>query len=254
MDINNHIQDLLKKIGLTEAEARLYMAALKKPKSTLKELEKFAGTSTATVYRAFDKLKEMGLISSSQDNWRKNVEAVSLRSIGDKLAREQRKLRKAELELKTLNNLFDLSGRSFAEDPVEVITDKNEIFDKYFQILNMPWDKILAYGSAESLIDMIGSDTENKFVDIRCRKGKKADVMLTEFGRVAQQMMPLTEKVLRNIRIKPNPNARDFIEYIYNDELTIWNKNKDLGSRAIVIKDPVIVQMHKDQFYTKWNA
>jgi sugar-specific transcriptional regulator TrmB len=254
MEIKIHIQNLLKKIGLSETEARLYLAALEKPKSTLKDLEKNTGASTATVYRAFDKLREMGLITSSQDNWRKNVEAIPLKSIGEKLASEQRKLRKVEMELRTLNNLFDLSSGSFAEDPVEVITEENQMYDKYFQILNKPWGNLLAYGSAERLIDVYGSDAEHQFVDIRCRKGKTANIILTQKNEYAEEILEdNNEKRMRRIRIKEDPNNQNYMSYIYGDEMAIFHDGEN-GKRAVIVKDPLLVKISVNNFWNTWNT
>ena len=254
MRLKKHILDLLQKIGLGETEAKLYLAALDKPGSTLKELEIITGLSTATVYRAFEKLQNLHLLTSSNDNWKKCVNAVSLRAIGEKLASEQRKMRKVELELRGLDNLYELSNRSFMEDPVQILSDPNQLYDKYFEILHRPWEKIFAYGSGEKMIEIIGHDTEDKFVDIRCRKGRKADVVVTELGDYGKSAFTRNEMELRNMRIMENEKDQGYMEYIYGDELTIWHKDAQFGARAIVVKDPVLVDIHKQKFAGIWNS
>jgi len=253
MTLKKHILDLLLKIGLSESEAEFYLAASKFPKLTLKELQEKTGYSTAQVYRAFERLKELELITSSQNNWRKNIEAVSLRTISDRLAREQRNLRKVELELKRLDNIMNLTRQSEIEDPVQILADQNKIIEKNYQLLGQEWGHLLAYGAADRLIDIMGKDPERDFVNLRRKKGKTADVIETEMGPYARELMTKNDQELRNIKVKIDPALQNSMTYVYGDEVTIWHKNEELGNRAIVIKDPALVKMHENMFRNLWG-
>lgn len=254
MNLKAHIIDLLKKIGLSENEARFYLAVQQNPKLTIKDLQEKCKLSRATAYRAFEKLHNLKLLTSSADNWRKNVEAVSLSSVADKLAREQRKLRKVELELKRLNNLMNLSSQhSQTEDPVEILFDQNQIIEKCYEILRRPWDKMLCYGSAERLIDVIGDKPERDYVQMRSRKGKTADALLTELGNYTKEFIPNNHRDLRNVKLRIDPENQNYATYVYGDEAIIWHTDKELGKRAIVIKEPTLVKMYENSFRSLWN-
>lgn len=253
MKPNNKILQLLQKIGLTKGEAKLYLAANEYPKLTLKDLQNKTGYSTASTYRAFENLKGKGLLTSSPENWRKCIEAVSLGSLGEKLAKEQRKLRKIELELQGLDNLMNLSSRSEMEEPVEILYDKTQIIDKSFEILSRPLRNFWAFGSGETIIDILGAEPERNFVNIRKKKGKSCDLILTEMGEYGQELIDNNANALRNMKIKLDPNQSDHMTYIYEDEVTIWHKDKELGDRAIIIRDPVLVQMQENAFKSLWN-
>ncbi len=253
MNIKKHIKTLLQKIGLTESEIAVYLTVHQNPKITLSELQKKTKFSTATVYRAFDKLKGLGLITSSQSSWKKNIEAISLRSIGEKLAREQRKLRKTELELKRLDNLFNLSERSFIDEPVQIYSDKNQIIEKYFRILSQSWDQLKAYGSGETLIDILGTDPEHQFVQHRSKQGKKANLIMTELGPYGQELQNSDEKFLRNTKLVIDPSNQNFMTYIYGNEVSIINRDEQCGDRTIVIKDPLMVRHYQTMFDSIWS-
>jgi sugar-specific transcriptional regulator TrmB len=254
MTTKQRIIRLLLRIGLTESEAELYFTAYQKPQLTLAELQKKTGYSTASIYRAFDRLKNLGLITSSRDNWRKNVEAVSLKKLGEKVAKEQRKLRKVELELKQMDDLMNLTTLyDSLEEPVEILTNQNQIIDKAFEILSRPFDHFLAYGSSERLIEILGYDTEREFVNTRLRKGKSADVVLTEMGPYGRELIKTNDRELRNMKFKIDPANQETMTYIYDNEAVIWHKDSDSGSRAIVIKDPSLIKMHENMFSTLWS-
>ena len=253
MTFKKHILDLLLKVGLNESEAELYLAASKFPRLTLRDLREKTGYSTAQVYRAFERLKELGLITSSQDNWKKSIEAVSLRAVGDRLAGEQRRLRKAELELKKLDNIMSMTRGSAVEEPVEILTDQNKLIEKAYRILDRNWDHLLAYGAADRLIDVLGSKPEHDFINLRCRKGKTAQVIETEFGPFARELMKDNDRELRNTKVLLNPAMQDSMTYIYGDEMTVWHKDKRCGNRAVVIKDPTLIKMHENLFSTMWE-
>jgi len=253
MTFKKHILDLLLKVGLSESEAELYLAANKFPRLNLRELREKTGYSSAQVYRAFERLKELGLITSSQDNWRKNIEAVSLHTVGERLAAEQRKLRKVELELKKLDNIMKFTGESRVDEPVEVLTDQNKLIEKSYRILGGDWDHLRAYGAADRLIDVLGKKPERDFIDLRCRKGKTAQVIETEFGPFAQELMRDNDRELRNTKLLINPALQNSMTYIYGDEMTVWEKDGQCGNRAIVIKDPTLIKMHESLFSTMWE-
>jgi DNA-binding MarR family transcriptional regulator len=248
MNVRNHIIDLLTRTGLTRSEAEVYVAVSKNPGSELSDIRKETGYSSATVYRAFEKLKGMGFITSSPGNWRKKIEAVSLRVIGEKIAREQRKLRKVELELKRLDDIFHVSSGIEMADPVEVITDRNLIIEKNFEILSRPWEQFQAYGEGEVLADVLGKDFDREFIDIRRRKGKSCLLVLTELGPYGNELMKNSRMDLRETLYSTEPALHNSINYIYGDEVTIWNRNPEMGNRALVIKDPSLVKMHKSIF------
>ena len=253
MNLKQRILTLLERTGLTPSEAKFYLVAHQNPKLTIKEIQKEARLSRTTAYRAFEKLKNLGLLTSSQESWRKNIETVSLNTVAEKLAKEQRQLRKVELELKSINNLMGLTAYSHMEEPLEIITDQNKITDKAFEILSRPWDKFLCYGSAERLLDVIGDDEEKAWVKERARRGKEVDVYLTELGDYSDYFLPDNTKDLRNVKIDVNPKVQDYMTYIYDNEVAIWHRDKELGNRGIIIKDPMLVRMHANMFKSLWD-
>ncbi|MBT7484342.1 winged helix-turn-helix transcriptional regulator, partial [Candidatus Peregrinibacteria bacterium] len=132
MNFKDHLLSLLKKIGLTDSEAQCYLIIQKNPELTINELVKKSDLSRAQVYRVFERLQNLNLVTSSSENWRQTLRAASLNGLANRVGLEQRKLRKAELELKRLSNLMEFSKHVQMDDPVEIVTDPEQIAQKAF--------------------------------------------------------------------------------------------------------------------------
>jgi len=254
MNINQRVLQLLERAGLSSSEAKFYLAAYQNPKMSIKEIQKKSGLSKTSAYRAFESLREFGFITTSNDNWRKIVETTSLNTLAEKLAKEQRKLRKIELELKSIGNLMSLTAFSHLEEPLEIITNQNKIQEKAFSLFASDWDKFLCYGSAERLIDVIGNQEEREWVKQRSKRGRTVDCWITEIGDYAHDFLPNNDKDLRNVKINIEKENQDYMTYIIGDEVITWHKDKELGNRAIIIKDPLIVRMQENMFKRIWKT
>ncbi len=253
MKIKNRVIQLLEQIGLTRSEAIFYLTVNQYPKLTIREIQEKSGISKTSSYRIFENLKVLGLLTSSKDNWRKNVEVVSINSLANKLAKEQRKLRKTELELKKLENLMNIGFISEYQDPIDILVDQNKIEEQCDKILYKPWDHMACYGSAERLLDIM-EESERNFLKMRTKKGKSVDAVITEIGDYAKEFMPNNDKHLRNMKLCIDENHQSYMAYIYDNEVTIWHKDEELGNRAIVIRDPVMVKMHENIFKSFWSS
>ena len=252
MNLKGHIIELLERIGLSNAEAKFYMTVYQNPRATIKDIQKYSKLSLPSAYRAYERLKTLGLITASPDNWRKSIETVSLRTLAEKLAREQRKLRKVELELKRLNNLMHVSSFSDLEEPIQILTDQNQIIEKCYEIVHRSWDHFLCYGSAERLIDVIGKKPELDFINERRIQGKSVNCIITEIGEFAHEFMPNNMQDLRNVRLLIDEKNQDYMTYIYENEVTIWKKDEVSGNRAVVLTDPGLVKNYRSMFDTIW--
>jgi len=254
MEIKTHIFNLLIRIGLSETEAKFYLTVYQNPQRTIAELQKLCSFSRATTYRSFETLKDRKLVTSSQDNWRKNIEAVSLRTIGEKLARESLKLRKVELELKKLDNLLNLTSYQETVDPLEIFTDQNQITEECYKLLNADWSHIQCYGSGEKSYEIPGEKAMSDFISMRAKKGKTIDAVFTELGDHTKEMLKNNKKELRNGKLFIDPLCQNSMTYVYDKQVTIWQKDEDLGKRAIIIRDPGLIKLYKANFQKTWAS
>lgn len=220
----------------------------------MSELQKCYGFSRATAYRAFDRLKDLRLLTSSPENWRKNIEAVSLSTIGEKLGRERLKLRKVELELKRFKNLMTLADYDENPEPVEIFSDQNQITEECYKLLNADWNHISCYGSGERSYEIPGEKAMHDFVTMRARKGRTIDAVFTELGSHTRELLKNNDQELRHGILHIDPLSQNIMTYIYDKQVTIWQKDNQLGKRAIVIHDPGLIRMYQANFQNTWAS
>lgn len=100
----------LTNLGLSDKEAKVYMASLELGKSTVQEISKKAGVNRATTYVQIESLKDKGLMSTSTEGKKQfyhaeDPEKLSLlfRDQAIAIQRKQEHLKKILPELKLLN-------------------------------------------------------------------------------------------------------------------------------------------------------
>lgn len=253
MQIKTRIIELLEKAGLTRAEAVVYLTASEKQGLPLVDLSKETQVSRATVYRAIDRLRMLGLLKTSPDNWKQRIETVSLRHLARLLSREQLRLRKIELELQRLEPLRQIEQRGLISDPVSIISRPEDISRKAYELVEGDWDIFLCYGSAERLPDVIGKIGEDDFRIRRVKQGKKVVSVLTEVGPYAASFIPNNKTEYRQVRYQIDPSRTDYCVYVLKNEVVIWEKDLNLGKRVVVLSDPAVTKSYTALFRSTWS-
>ncbi len=254
MNINRKIVQLLVRMGLTETEARFYLAVYQNPKLTMADLRKICGFSLATCYRVFESLYEKKFLTSSADDWKKNIEAVSLKTLASKLGRESLRLRKVEYELKKLGDLMEFSSVYSVTEPTEILTDQNQISDHCYRLLNADWDHIQCYGSGEKAYEVPGYKPMRDFVTLRAKRGKTIDAVFTELGQHTRELLKNNGRELRNGKLLIDPYCQNSMTHMYDKQVTIWQKDPELGNRVILIHDPGLIRLYQANFQKTWKA
>ena len=253
MNIKRKIINLLKKLGLSEKEAEFLFLVQNYAKGlTMSEIRKKLKVSTATTYRAFEKLHGLGFVTSSANNWKKNVQAVSFATIADKIAKKKKNLARVEYEMRNLDSLLNLNPQACIGEGVEVLTEENQLIDKYFRIMSQEWDQLLGYGSVNTILSIFGEKLEMDFIKNRVRKGRSAFACFNK-GSFAETLHEEDEKHLRNSKLIDDPSYENDIFYVYGDEVTVWSNSEQAGKRAVVITDPLLVKPFKRTFDYMWK-
>lgn len=252
MRLNKRITDLLQRVGMTPREVEFYLFVSKNPNTALRDIQRECGFSMATTYRVFESLRDKKLLTSSPENWRKSISVISLRALADKLGRESLKLRKVEYELKKMHQLDQLSQLQLTENPIEILTDQNQLTEHCYRLLNEQWSHIYGYGSGEMAYEIPGEKAMHDFVTMRARKGKTIDVIFTHLGDHTKQLLINNKNELRNGKLYLDEHAQNSMMYMHDAGVTIWQKDSELGNRALIITDPGLIRMYQGQFKNMW--
>lgn len=254
MNIKRKIINLLKKLDFSETEAEfLVLTQNYKNGLSMSEIQKKLKVSTATTYRTYEKLHSLGFVISSADNWKKNVQAVSFATIADKIAKKKKNLARVEYEMRNLDNLLNLNPRAFMDDGIDILTEENQLIDKYHRIMSQEWDQLFGYGSVRTILSIFGEKLEMDFIKNRVKKGRGAFACFNK-GSFAETLHKEDEKHLRNSKLIEDPAYENEIFYVYGDEVTVWSNSGQGGKRAVVISDPLLVKPFKRTFNYMWQT
>ncbi|MDP1695158.1 MAG: helix-turn-helix domain-containing protein [Candidatus Woesearchaeota archaeon] len=115
--------EILKEIGLTESETKVYLALLELGDSTRGEIVNKSGIAGSKVYEILEKLQEKGLVSIYLQNNIKHFKPTNPKQILGYLEDKKQQISKTEAEVKSiLPNLLSLYGSSKEEQEVELIS------------------------------------------------------------------------------------------------------------------------------------
>jgi DNA-binding MarR family transcriptional regulator len=89
------VEEMLKRLGLTNVEARLYLALIDSGSTTVGPLLRKTGLHKATVYQSLNRLVEKGLVSYIKEGKKTHFRAVSPRVLLEGLQENERALKEA---------------------------------------------------------------------------------------------------------------------------------------------------------------
>lgn len=135
---NNMHLDELKNTGLSENEAKVYLAALELGETSVYRLAKKSGVKRTTTYLAVESLKEKGLMSSYNRNKIAICYAESPKKLSKRLEEKKNALDKILPELLAFTNLID-------KKPKIQFYEGSEAYKEVFKdVLKYPDSEVLA--------------------------------------------------------------------------------------------------------------
>lgn len=240
----------LQDFGLSEKEARVYLAALELGKATADELAKQAKVNRSTTYVQIESLKQKGLVSSYDEGKKTYFAPESpeyLKRLFEKQSGElESKQKELEKLLPGLSKMFETAGERprvrFFEGKEGLITMREEVLRSGAKEINVIY-------SADDSEKVYSEDERNEFLKRRASKGINTKAIYTRSsGKFLPPPSPLTES-----RIVPEdifPIGADIIIYENSVALTAL-KGKLMG--VIIQSDEIAISM-RSIFNLAWES
>lgn len=224
----------LTQFGLEEKEAKVYLSALEMGQINIQGLVKKSGIKRSTVYEMIKSLKEKGLISVTTKGARKLYLATDPEKIKRMLSEKQRLFTDLLPELKAISNIgFDKPKIKFYEG----VEGLREI---YWDALNIK-DKMAYWISPiQSVMDTVGKDFLEKYVEIKAKKGLwiKSIHVVSQSNPDYKYASPETyEKTLRIVRFTPPEINIENTIGIYDDKVAVISSRKEGFGFVVESKD-----------------
>ena len=225
---------LLKELGLTDSESKVYLALLESGPSLAGQISRKTGIHRRNIYDITERLIKKGLIGYILKNNRRLFEAANPEKFSDVLKEKQEELQE------NLPFLKELYGKTKEKQETNFYTGIDGL-KTVFQDQLEDCKEILILGASKSAFEIL--PFYFKWYDKDRVKNKiKTRIIASE----NLKKIPLSE-----IRYIPQKYANPLAINIYKDKVAIilWKKEP----LAVVIKNPEIAESYKKYFELMWK-
>ena len=230
----------LQEFGLSNTEAKVYLALLELGKSKAGEITKKSVVNRTNVYDALERLIEKGLVSYVSENKKKVFEAVNPKRLQEILKDKQERLGK------TINELKARYNQSQKQEDAFVFRGKNGIKSIFEDIL-IERKELFCYG-AESRFKDLFPFYQKHWNEERARLGIKVKMIYSE------KVKEIKKKAhLKLLEMKFLPETYDFPSTIIiygNKVVTIVWLEEPFG---FMIKSEEAVKSNMNFFELLWK-
>jgi HTH-type transcriptional regulator, sugar sensing transcriptional regulator len=239
------LADNLKKLGLDDKEAQLYLSLLELSEANIARISKKSGIKRTTCYDIIDSLREKGLISVSNKKNKIFFSAEDPRKLEQLLDEKRHLLKNILPELLSITNLIDKKPKVRFFEGIEGIKDV------YRDTLNYPDQEIVGWATPETVkyFDVewlwkvyVPKRLENKIWE-RIIAPKKPEI---------ENLKSYDQKHLRQMRLVSQDNALFEVEInLYgNQNIAIMSFEERIG---LIIESKKIYNTLKSIFEMNWN-
>jgi len=236
----------LVKIGLSEIEARIYLAILDLGQSNVLEISNYSSVPRATIYLHLEKLIAEGLVDFSYAGKRRLYFASN----------PKRLLSRLEKEKSELDNLLPellLKYRAYDNHPkIQVLENRRGVLKALDDVLEVSkrgshYDVIL---SAKDEFKVLGDEFE-KHVNKRVKKNISIRV-IAERSPATRGWHRNQTTELREVRYLPKNEHINTTYHIYGDKVSIISLKWPFA--GVIIDDKSIADMERLQFEYMWKG
>jgi len=223
-------------IGLSDNEAKVYMAILDLGQATVLEISAKAGVNRPTTYVQIESLKKMGLVSSQTKGKKQIFIAESPDQLEFIIEREKKAIEDKKEELKKilpeLASLFNLSGD---KPQVRFFEGKEGLVKMQDELLKSKIKEVVGFTTTEGVLSVFPDHVQN-YAPRRVQKGIRARTIYTDSrGPVLKRN---DEKMLREAKFV----SAD--KFPFKSDITIYSDN--IAISALEGKSVGVIITHKE--------
>lgn len=248
--INKYMQltNALTKIGLTEKQAKVYLACLELGGAGVSDISRKAKVERTTCYHILNDLINLGLISKSKQKKAGFFVAEDPRNIEEKSKENLRLIQNVLPELQAIHNVLPQKPKISFHEGWE---GAKFIYEDTLRT-SRPGDIILSYTSLGDYFDYIPKDWLTNYIKQRIEKKIRIKI-LTPASSIAKEYQKNDKQQLREIKEAEGDNW-DFRAdvQIYRNKVGIISFKENFMSVLIESKD--IAQMQRMAFELMWKG
>ena len=242
----------LQKIGLSDKEAKVYLATLELAQASVQDIYKKSKVNRATTYVVLESLVEMGLCTTYVKNKKTQYIANNPESIENIFELQKQEIENSKKNFKSiLPQLHTITNRQSGKPIVRFFDGKQGIVDAVKLVFEdyKSFDKneksLMIYPN-DRIKEIITPEDKKKFRNARLDKKIKSKALYTSSVEIPSA--PDGERIM--ISGKDFPITSDIV--IYGDNVRIVSLGNKLSS--VLIKDKEIANTLKSIFELAWEG
>lgn len=224
------IKDELIEIGLTENEAKIYLAALELGETTIVRIAKKSGVKRTTTYLSVESLKEKGFLSELRKKKKNFFYAEDPRILQDKIEERKKAIDRIVPQLLSITNLMDKKPKIIFYEGLAGIKDV------YRDTLKYPNQEMLAWVS-QDVFDILGDEFINYYIPKRIENKIWVRVIAPDNSEIKDYKNREISELRKTKLISSE-------KYPIEVEIDLYSKNK-IGIMAFKEKIGLIIESEK---------
>lgn len=244
-----HLNSNLEKIGLSDKEAKVYLASLELGPANIQSLTDKSGIKRSTVYEMLDNLKSMGLIIESIKGKRKTYVASEPEKLKKNIHEKEQLLNQILPELRSLNNAGSIKPK------ITYYEGQAGLRQIYNLVLETTTKKVDWVSPIRSVMETVGEDFLEEYIEKRAKeKYWVRSVQITEEQvETYKYLNPKTfNETFRKVRFSPPgldiPNAMA----IWDNKVAIMSSRKE--GFGFIIESEDLLRSMRVFYELLWNA
>jgi sugar-specific transcriptional regulator TrmB len=235
---------ILEDLGLTSAEAKIYIALLELGSSGANPILSHSGLQNSVVHRALNSLIEKGLVSFIMNGNRKVYQATEPDYFYSFIDNKKKKFDQIFPELKKRKELLK------SKTEATIYQGKKGISEIYGRLLNSGGKEYLTFGGGKRVTyEVMGEDwwtaLHTKRISKKIRSRQVFDDTIRKFGEA------LNKRPLSNIRFLSQEFEQLTETVIIGEYVAIVMFTE--APYGLLIKDPVVVESYRKNFEILWE-
>jgi len=256
--MKSRLTNLLRLANLRDEEIVVYLLLLKLKHSTSSELAEKSGLNSMMVYRTLKRLHDKELVDEKKLNQKQNIySALSLNALISRLNHMQKNLQRLQNSLKNLDTLLPFIDFNKDDNESVEIRDGIDAFrEEYLKFPKLCGPEFLHVGSMENCwkTGKMGyeSPEERYFINTRLKNGIYARV-LDKISEEMERVQAHDSLEKRVVKLKKKLPIMNNYLAIGEDQCSLFICD-DKNPRVMLIREPELVRLHKDQFESLWKS
>ena len=238
-----NLEKTLLNYGLTEKQAKTYLACLELGSASVAKISQKAGLARSTCYEVLESLMKAGLAASFR---KKKVKYFSAEDPKKAINLTKERAKVLEDALPEFQAIF---GQAKTRPTVRFYQGKQEMKNITDEILQDKPRELLSFGSISDLMATL--EFWPKFVERRAKLKIPVKIIAWDSQKVRERQRSGPQH-LREIRIVPDKYQHHGTAFIWKNKIAMFSFQKDLT--ALVIESEELVQIQKASFNYSWDT